>query len=88
MNNLETISLKDKIIDPSILEYASQEVASFYRFIPFELQGNSLKIAIADPDDLSALEALKIIAQRNNFEIELYKISERILKQLLGNMIL
>jgi len=76
MDNLKTISLKDKVISPHILELVSQEIAAYYRFIPFDLQNNLLKVAIADPDDLSALEALKIVAQRNDFEIELYKIDE------------
>ena len=77
MNNLEIVSLKDKIISPSTLKYASEEAAAFYRFIPFELRENKLKVAMADPDDLASLEALKIIAQRNNFKIEIYKISEK-----------
>lgn len=69
------IQLKDRKIPVEILQEVPHEVASFYQFLPFEKNNNILKIAIVDPKNITALEALKFIAQHRNLQTEIYKIS-------------
>jgi type IV pilus assembly protein PilB len=70
--NLPYVDLRNKTIDKSLLEIASKGSITTYKFLPFELADNVLKVAITDPSDLSALEALEFLGQKNHFRIELY----------------
>lgn len=50
------ISLKNKTIDLAILETIPENMARSYRMIPFEKDGDSLKVAMEDPKDFEAVE--------------------------------
>lgn len=77
MPEIKSVSLKGQTLAPELLQLVPQEVARFYNFVPFEKQDNILKIAITDPANINALEALKFVAQRYNLQTELYKIDSR-----------
>jgi type II secretory ATPase GspE/PulE/Tfp pilus assembly ATPase PilB-like protein len=49
-----------------------QESMNFYNLVPFELKDKVLKVAITDPANLSALEALEFLGQKQNVQIQLY----------------
>ncbi|MBX4191539.1 MAG: GspE/PulE family protein [Candidatus Doudnabacteria bacterium] len=70
--NLPYVDLRNKTISKEIIEIASRPTISTYKFIPFELAEGVLKVALTDPSDLSALEALEFLGQKNRFRIELY----------------
>lgn len=53
----------------------SEDVAGFYRVIPFAVTEDTLKVGILDPEDNNALEALKFIAADKNLKLEKYLIS-------------
>lgn len=70
--NLPYIDLRSRNIKKDILEIASKEATSNYKFVPFELADNVLKVALTDPTDLSALEALEFLSQKKKARVELY----------------
>ncbi len=70
--NVPYVDLRTKTIPKEILEMASKETISNYKFVPFELTDDVLKVAMTDPTDLSALEALEFLSQKKKYRIELY----------------
>lgn len=69
---LPYVDLRNYTLSKEALAVVSQEALENYRFVPFVKQKNFLKVAITDPTDLRALEALEFLAQRNKYRIELY----------------
>ena len=69
------IQLKNRKILAEVLKEIPRETAFFYQFLPFEKNNNILKIAIVDPNNITALEALKFLSRHNNFKTELYQTS-------------
>ena len=70
--NLPYIDLRNRQVRKEVLEIASKETISNYKFAPFELTDNVLKVALTDPTNLSALEALEFLSQKKKFHIEPY----------------
>jgi type IV pilus assembly protein PilB len=73
--NLPYVDLRSKSIGKEILELVSKETMNNYRFIPFEQAGDVLKVAITDPSNLGALEALEFLSQKKKSRVEIYIIS-------------
>jgi len=71
------IDLTQTEIDPKALQEVSEDVAGFYRVVPFALDDSVLRVGILDPEDFSALEALKFIAADKGLKLEKYIISYR-----------
>jgi type IV pilus assembly protein PilB len=61
--------------DPKALQEISEDVAGFYRVIPFAVGEGVLKVGIVDPEDINALEALKFIATDKGLKLEKYIIT-------------
>ncbi len=53
----------------------SEDVINFYQFIPFAKNGSVVSVGILNPEDISALEALKFIGEDRGLSIEKYVIS-------------
>lgn len=70
--NLPYIDLRNRTIKKEVLEIASKETLNNYKFTPFEMDNKILKVALADPTNLAALEALEFLANKNKFKVELY----------------
>lgn len=73
--NIPYIDLKDEIIKPEVLKEIPEKASLFYKFIPFERNDDSLKVAMADPFNVDALDALKFISVKHNLKTEIYLIS-------------
>ncbi|HXK36617.1 MAG TPA: GspE/PulE family protein [Candidatus Paceibacterota bacterium] len=71
------VDLTQTDLDPKALQEVSEDVAGFYRVVPFALSDGVLKVGILDPEDFSALEALKFIAADKGLKLEKYAISYR-----------
>src|SRR6185369_10149289 len=56
--NIPYVNFADQKPDPKVLAIIPKETSGFYRFIAFEQDGKNLKVAITDPTNLQALEAL------------------------------
>ncbi len=74
--NIPYVDLKQITIPPAVLNLIPPESVNFYNFIPFENRDRILKVAITNPGNLSALEALEFLGQKQNLQIQLYLASE------------
>lgn len=70
--NLPYVDLRYKKISKTILVILPKETISTYKLVPFEINDNVLKVALTDPTDLAALEALEFLSQKKNYKVEIY----------------
>jgi len=58
---MQTVSLEDKKLDPSVLEKVSETMAQLYRVVPltFDEASNRLTIATCDPENLTIQDELR-----------------------------
>lgn len=82
--NLPYVDLRHLEVAPNVLELIPMESISFYNFVPFELAGESLKVAISDPTNLSALEALEFLGREQNLQLQLYMASPSSIHVVIG----
>ncbi len=61
--------------DPKAFKEISEDVAGFYRVVPFAVGDGVLKTGLLDPEDINALEALKFIAADKGLKLEKYVIT-------------
>lgn len=74
--NVPYVDLRQTQVPPQVIALIPQESINFYNIVPFEIKGNNLKVAITDPTNLSALEALEFLGQKQNLQVQLYLASE------------
>lgn len=70
--NLPYIDLRTVTIPREVLMIVPEESRTFYKMIPYELSGNNLKVALEDPSNIQALEALEFLGQKSNFQVHIY----------------
>ena len=70
--NLPYVDLHNKNISKEAMAVASKETLSNYKFIPFEIKGSVLKVALTDPSNIAALEALEFLSQKRRYQMELF----------------
>jgi type IV pilus assembly protein PilB len=70
--NLPYIDLRSRSVKKEVLEVAPKEAVSNYKFVPFEIENSVLRVALTDPTNLSALEALEFLSQKKKYRVELY----------------
>ena len=58
------IDLKDVMIRPAVLELISESIARENNVIPYEEDGETLQVVVADPNDMEVFEKLRFILQR------------------------
>jgi type II secretion system protein E len=59
--NLPYIKLKDKEIEPLVVQKVAAKFASHYKIIPVEFRDNILTIAMTDPLDIRTLDDLRLL---------------------------
>ena len=69
------IKLKDEIIDSEILKKIPEKAALFYKFIPFGENDGTVNVAMLDPNNTEALDALKFISIRHKTNTKIYLVS-------------
>jgi len=67
---LPQLSYKDYPKEPVMLDNLTMKFMKQSRFVPLELKGNILQVAMADPSDFYTTDALKLTY---GFEIEIYQ---------------
>lgn len=82
--NIPYVDLKSAQVPQGVLALIPQESMNFYKFAPFDLQGPVLKVAVSDPSNLSALEALEFLGQKQNLQVQLYLASESSIDVVIG----
>ncbi len=63
-------------IDKKILDIISVDSLNKFRFIPFEMDDNVIKVAVVDQSDLNTQNALRFFARKNQKRLEIYPISQ------------
>ncbi|MBU0731883.1 GspE/PulE family protein [Patescibacteria group bacterium] len=81
--NIPYVDLTDEEIDQDILELIPQEIAKNYELCPFAREENKVKVAMVNPNDYKAVEALDFIARQKGVTFEYYFISPTSLKTIL-----
>lgn len=70
--NLPYVDIRTTAISQEVLSIIPEESRTFYKMIPFELNGNDLKVALEDPSNIQALEALEFLGQKANYQVHIY----------------
>lgn len=78
------VNLREGKVPQEVLAVIPQEAVGFYRFAPFEVDGSILKVAIMDPTNLQALQALEFLGQKQGLHISLFVASAESINSALG----
>lgn len=64
-----------KVIKKSDLNIIFEDSARKHQMVVFEKKGNKIKVAMVNPQDIEALNALKFVKEKDNLEMEIYLVS-------------
>src|SRR4029077_7805155 len=56
---MQVVNLKETTITPNVLELVPETMASIYKIMPVSLKNNVLTVAMADPQNIAALDDLR-----------------------------
>lgn len=82
--NIPYIDLKKDAVPEDVLALIPKESIMFYNIVPFELKDKVLKVAITDPSNLSVLEALEFLGQKQSLQIQLFLASVSSVETVIG----
>jgi len=82
--NLPVVDLYGVNVDRKVLQIIPQETAENYQIVAFTQEGDVLKVAILNPGDFKAREAVSFIARQRNLKVELYVASTSAIKNILA----
>ncbi|MBI4092870.1 MAG: Flp pilus assembly complex ATPase component TadA [Candidatus Kerfeldbacteria bacterium] len=81
--NIPYIDLFGRVVRAEILNVVSKELAENYHMVAFNKSENELSVAMVDPSNFRALEAIEFIARKNHFRIKYYLTSQSSLKYII-----
>lgn len=81
--NIPYIDLFGRVVRGEVLNVIPKELADNYRMVAFNRSGDELSIAMVDPSNFKALEAVEFIARKNRFRIKYYLTSLSSLKYII-----
>ncbi|MFH0828934.1 MAG: GspE/PulE family protein [Candidatus Kerfeldbacteria bacterium] len=70
--NIPYIDLFGRVVRGEVLNVIEKELAENYRIVAFNKSGDELSIAMVDPSNFKALEAIEFIARKSHFRIKYY----------------
>lgn len=70
-------------VDKATLAIIPEEAATKYRMAAFEKNGDTLSVAMVNPQDFEALNVLRFLAEKERLEIEVFLTSETLFSQLI-----
>jgi type IV pilus assembly protein PilB len=73
--------LPSSTIESGLINLIPEEVAKKYGMMAFERKKNVVKIAMTDPRDTNALNALRFIAEKEKVELEVYLVSDELFSE-------
>lgn len=79
----KTIELYKTEVPYDVLKIIAKEAAKKYQMIVFDKEDALIKVAMVNPDDVEALNALRFIASQSGLEIDIYKTSPESFKHVL-----
>ncbi|HAT74118.1 MAG: Type IV pilus assembly protein PilB [Candidatus Moranbacteria bacterium GW2011_GWF2_36_839] len=72
-----------KKVEEKAINLIPKEVSEKYKIVAFEKKGNLVKIAMINPKDMGALNALRFVAEKESVEIEVYQVSEEVFREII-----
>lgn len=81
------IDLSTRTINREAMTNISPQAAATYRFVAFDIQDTLLLVAMEDPTDFRALEAVKFIAKKKGLRPDIYLASRNSIEQALGGAV-
>lgn len=72
----------------ALMQDISRKAAASYRFVPFAAGEGKLLVAMENPNDFQALEAVKFIAKRRGLAPEIYLASSASIEKALGGSVM
>ncbi|MBI2050610.1 MAG: type II/IV secretion system protein [Parcubacteria group bacterium] len=75
--HLPSVLLSGKPIARAILGLFPKEVVTNYRIIPFEQEGDAVRVAMIDPENLKAREAVDFLARQKGWNTQFYVTTEK-----------
>ncbi|MDZ7798021.1 MAG: GspE/PulE family protein [Patescibacteria group bacterium] len=81
--NLPYIDLFGRMVRADVLNIIPQELAQNYKVVAFNKSGQEVSLAMTDPSNYKALQAIEFLARKNNFKIKYYLTSISSLKYVL-----
>ncbi len=83
---IAVIDLSGFEIDKEAIKEVPENIISFYKVVPFSIEGGKLKVGIINPENIDALEAVKFIASDKGLNLEKYLISYKDFDNLSKNV--
>ncbi|MBD3300542.1 MAG: hypothetical protein GF347_04270 [Candidatus Moranbacteria bacterium] len=84
-SSIESVDLSKKDIPMKLLKLFAKEMVERYKMIPFGLENGELKVAMVNPGDMDAVNAMRFLASKSNYRTEIFKTSEESFKKALEN---
>lgn len=66
------VDLHGRVISSDLLNIVPREIARNYQMVAFAKEGRKISVALVDPANFRALEAIEFIARNNNFVLDYY----------------
>ncbi len=73
--NLPILATEGIEVNRELSQIVPENVVELYKFIPYGLDGTVLKVALLNPENINALEALKFITSGKGLTVEKYLVS-------------
>lgn len=73
--NLPILAVEGIEVNRELSQIVPENVVELYKFIPYGLDGTVLKVALVNPENINALEALKFITSGKGLTVEKYLVS-------------
>lgn len=77
------VELQGRVIGPELLNLIPRDIARNYQMVAFAKEARKLSVALVDPTNFRALEAIEFIARNNNFTIDYHIASSESLTGIL-----
>ena len=82
----ENINWQEVDVDEKILELISVDSLSKFRFVPFEMTDEFIKVAVVDEGDMNTQNALRFFSRKTKKRLEIYPIDINSFELLVGNI--
>lgn len=76
------LSEAPKEVDAAVLSLISEETARKYKMAVFAREGNTIRVAMADPEEFESLNILRFLAEKEQLNIEISLASEDALRAI------
>jgi len=70
-------------VDKTVLSVIPEDAAKKYRMAVFQREGESLSVAMVNPQDFEALNVLRFLAEKERLDIQVFLVSEKVFEDLL-----